>query len=103
MTVSLLTFERQSSLPDTTLVMEKIFVHDVRDEGALETLITWYDQHSAMAMYVRKEIMKLYRSRRSDSLYKVPLTGTWSDEVALPLIGIVCNRPVEVTGSVGKK
>jgi hypothetical protein len=83
--------------------MEKIFVHSIRDEGALEALITWYDQHSTTAMYVRKEIMTLYRDRRSNSLYKVPSTGTWSDDLALPLIGIVCNRPVEVTGSIGNK
>jgi hypothetical protein len=81
--------------------MEKIFVHDIRDEGALETLIAWYDQQSKMAVYVRNEIMKLYRSRRSNSLYEVP--ETWSDDLARPLIGIVCNRPVEVTGSVRDK
>jgi hypothetical protein len=83
--------------------MEKIFVHDIRDEGALETLITWYDQQSKMAVYVRNEIVKLYRSRRSNSLYKVPLAETWSDDLALPLIEIVCNRPTEATGSAGKK
>jgi hypothetical protein len=82
--------------------MEKIFVHDIRDEGALEALLTWYDQHSTTAIYVRNEIMKLYRSRRSNSLYEVPSVWTWTDDLALPLIGIVCDRPVEVTGSTGK-
>jgi hypothetical protein len=83
--------------------MEKIFVHSIRDEGALKALITWYDQHSTTAVYVRNEIMTLYRNRRDNSPYKVLWAGTWSDDLALPLIGIVCNRPVEVTGSIGNK
>jgi hypothetical protein len=81
--------------------MEKIFVHNIRDEGTLEALITWYDQRSTTATYVRNEIMKLYWSRRNDPLYKVP--KTWTDDLALPLIEVVCHRPVEATGSIGNK
>jgi hypothetical protein len=80
--------------------MEKVYVHDIRDENTLETLIKWYDQYSTTAAYIRNEIMALYRKRRR-SRYKVPLT--WSLDIALPLVEIVCNRPLEVTGSIGNK
>jgi hypothetical protein len=78
--------------------MEKVYVHDIKDEKSLETLIKWYDQYSTTATYVRKEIVTMYRKRRQ-SQYKVP--STWTNDVARPLVEIVCNRPFEVTGSIG--
>ena len=75
--------------------MEKIYVFNIHDEKTLEAMIKWYDQGSKTATYVRKEVMRLYRERRSE-MYQVP--KEWSEEVAQPLIDIVCNRPVEVPG-----
>ena len=75
--------------------MEKIYVFNINDEKTLEAMIKWYDQGSNTAAYIRKEVMQLYRQRRSER-YKVP--KEWSEEVAQPLINIVCNRPVEVPG-----
>jgi hypothetical protein len=80
--------------------MEKVFVHNIQDEKMFETLIKWYDQHSTTATYVRDEIMKLYMTRRWNG-FEVPLA--WSREVALPLVKIVCDRPLEVIGSIGNK
>jgi hypothetical protein len=72
--------------------MEKVFVHDIRDKKKLQSLIKWYDQNSATAVYVRKEIMILYRTRR-DNRYKVP--SAWSREIAQPLVDIVLGRPLD--------
>ena len=76
--------------------MEKIYVFNIDDEKTLEAMIKWYDQGSSTATYIREEVMRLYRQRRSET-YQVPLKE-WSEEVAQPLIDIVCNRPVEVPG-----
>jgi hypothetical protein len=73
--------------------MEKIYVHDIQDEGTLKNLIKWYDEHSTIATYVRKEIMEIYRARRHSG-WKVPLK--WTDDLADPLIKMVCNRPREL-------
>jgi hypothetical protein len=78
--------------------MEKVFVHNIQDEKMFETLIKWYDQHSTTATYVRDEIMTLYRTRRRGGHY---IPSTWSQDVALPLVEIVCNRPLEVIGAIG--
>ena len=75
--------------------MEKIYVFNIHDEKTLEAMIKWYDQGSNTAKYIRKEVMRLYRERRSE-MYQVP--KEWSEETAQPLIDIVCNRPVEVPG-----
>jgi len=75
--------------------MEKIHVFGINDEKTLEAMIKWYDQGSNTATYIRKEVMRLYRQRRSET-YPVP--KEWSEEVARPLINIVCNRPVEIPG-----
>jgi hypothetical protein len=75
--------------------MEKIYVSDINDEKTLEAMIKWYDQGSNTATYIRKEVMGLYRERRSET-YQVP--KEWSEGVAQPLINIVCDRPVEVPG-----
>jgi hypothetical protein len=80
--------------------MEKVFVYGIQDEKMFETLIKWYDQHSTTAKYVREEIVTLYMARRCDG-FEVPLA--WSREVALPCVKIVCNRPLEVIGSIGNK
>ena len=78
--------------------MEKIYVHDIRDENILAALIKWYDKYSTTAMYIRNEIMALYRTRQRSG-YEAPLR--WSNDVAARLVEIVCNRPPEVTGSIG--
>ena len=75
--------------------MEKIYVFNIDDEKTLEAMIKWYDQGSNTATYIRKEVMQLYQQRRSET-YQVP--KEWSEQVAQPLINIVCNRPVEVPG-----
>ena len=75
--------------------MEKVYVFNINDEKTLEAMIKWYDRGSNTAAYIRKEVMRLYRQRRSE-MYHVP--KKWSEEVAQPLINIVCNRPVEVPG-----
>ena len=75
--------------------MEKIYVFNIDDEKTLEAMIKWYDQGSNTATHFREEVMRLYRRRRSET-YQVP--KEWSEEVAQPLIDIVCNRPVEVPG-----
>ena len=75
--------------------MEKIYVFNINDEKTLEAMIKWYDRASNTATYIRKEVMELYRQRRSE-MYQVP--KEWSEEVAQPLIDIVCKRPVEVPG-----
>ena len=75
--------------------MEKFYVFNINDEKTLEAMIKWYDQGSNTAAYIRKEVIQLYRQRRSER-YKVP--KEWSEEVAQPLINIVCNRLVEVPG-----
>ena len=75
--------------------MEKIYVFNIKDEKTLEAMIKWYDRGSNTATYIQKEVMRLYRQRRS-KMYQVP--NEWSEEVAKPLIKIVCNRPVEVPG-----
>jgi hypothetical protein len=73
--------------------MEKVYVHDIRDEGILKTLIKWYAEHSTIATYVRGEIMEIYRARRYSG-WEVPLK--WTDDLADPLIKIVRNRPREL-------
>jgi hypothetical protein len=75
--------------------MEKFYVFNISDEKTLEAMIKWYDQDSHAALYIRKEVMPLYRQRRSET-YQVP--KEWCEEVTQPLINIVCNRPVEVPG-----
>ena len=75
--------------------MEKIYVFNINDEKTLEAMIKWYDRGSNTATYIQKEVMRLYRQRRSE-MYQVP--KEWSEEVAQPLIDIVCKRPVEVPG-----
>ena len=75
--------------------MEKIYVFNIKDEKTLEAMIKWYDQGSDTATYIRKEVMQLYRERRSE-MYQV--AKEWSEEVAQPLINIMCKRPVEVPG-----
>ena len=75
--------------------MEKIYVFNINDEKTLEAVIKWYDRGSNTATYIQKEVLRLYRQRRSE-MYQVP--KEWSEEVAQPLINIVCNRPVEVPG-----
>ena len=75
--------------------MEKIYVFNIDDEKTLEAMIKWYDRGSNTATYIQKEVMRLYRKRRSE-MYQVP--KEWSEEVAQPLIDIVCKRPVEVPG-----
>ena len=75
--------------------MEKIYVFNIDDEKTLEAMIKWYDRGSNTATYIQKEVMRLYRQRRSE-MYQVP--KEWSEEVAQPLINIVCKRPVEVPG-----
>ena len=75
--------------------MEKIYVFNINDEKTLEAMIKWYDRGSNTATYIQKEVMRLYRQRRSE-MYQVP--KEWSEEVAQPLINIVCKRPVEVPG-----
>jgi len=75
--------------------MEKIYVFNINDEKTLEAMIKWYDQGSNTAAYIRKEVMRLYRERRSET-YQVP--KEWSEKVAQPLIDIVRKRPVEVPG-----
>ena len=75
--------------------MEKIYVFNIKDEKTLEAMIKWYDRGSNTAMYIQKEVMRLYRQRGSE-MYQVP--KEWSETVAQPLINIVCKRPVEVPG-----
>ena len=75
--------------------MEKIYVFNIKDEKTLELMIKWYDRKSSAAKYIRNEVMRLYRQRQSE-MYQVP--KEWSEEVAQPLINIVCNRPGEVPG-----
>ena len=75
--------------------MEKIYVFNINDEKTLEAMIKWYDRGSNTATYIQKEVTRLYRQRRSET-YQVP--KEWSEEVAKPLIKMVCNRPVEVPG-----
>jgi hypothetical protein len=75
--------------------MEKIYVFNINDEKMLEAMIKWYGQGSKTATYIRKEVMGLYRERRSET-YQVP--KEWSKEVAQPLVNIVSHRPVEVPG-----
>lgn len=84
----------EQRVADTTLIMEKIRVFDIKDElKTLEALIKWYTQRSDTVTYVRKEVMRLYRQRKWEN-YQVP--KQWSRSVAQPLVDIVCNRPVEV-------
>ena len=75
--------------------MEKIYVFNIDDEKTLEAMIKWYDRGSNTATYIQKEVLRLYRRRRSE-MYQVP--KEWSEEVVQPLIDIVCKRPVEVPG-----
>ena len=75
--------------------MEKIYVFNINDEKTLEAMIKWYDRGSHTATYIQKEVLRLYRRRRSE-MYQVP--KEWSEEVVQPLIDIVCKRPVEVPG-----
>ena len=75
--------------------MEKIYVFNINDEETLEAMIKWYDRGSNTATYIQKEVMRLYRQRWSE-MYQVP--KEWSEEVAQPLINIICKRPVEVPG-----
>jgi hypothetical protein len=75
--------------------MEKNYVFNINDAKTPEAMIKWYDQDSHTVLYIRKEVMRLYRQRRSET-YQVP--KEWSKEVAQPLINIVCNRLVEVPG-----
>ncbi|EDQ98322.1 uncharacterized protein LACBIDRAFT_336070, partial [Laccaria bicolor S238N-H82] len=93
-------FSEVNARPDllafyTVLIMEKVYVFNINDEKTLEAMIKWYDQGSNTATYIRKEVMQLYRQRRSEK-YKVP--KEWSEKVAQPLIDLVCKRPVEVPG-----
>ncbi|KIK06295.1 hypothetical protein K443DRAFT_290391 [Laccaria amethystina LaAM-08-1] len=85
----------EQRVADTTLIMEKIYVFNINDEKTLEAMIKWYDQGSNTATYIRREVMGLYRERRSER-FQVP--KEWSEEVAQPLINIVGKRPVEVPG-----
>ena len=80
---------------DTTLIMEKIYVFNIKDEKTLEALIKWYSQRSRTVTYVREGIMQLYRQRKLEK-YEIP--KQWSLSVAQPLVDLVCNRPVEVPG-----
>jgi len=81
----------EQMVADTALIMEKVFVYDIRDEDKLQGLIKWYDQKSATAIYIRGEIMRLYQERRRSG--QVP--SAWSHEMAQPLVDIVLNRPLE--------
>jgi len=47
--------------------MEKINVFNINDEKTLEAMIEWYDQGSNTATYIRKEVMRLYQQRRSET------------------------------------
>ncbi|KZP09570.1 ras-domain-containing protein [Athelia psychrophila] len=77
---------------DTTLVMEKIYIHDIQDKDKLKSLLVWYDEHSKTARYVRDEIMKLYRMRKRTG-FEVP--SGFTTEAVQPLVDIVCSRPLE--------
>ena len=88
-------FYRRNLYLDTTLIMEKIYVFNIKDEKTLEALIKWYSQRSRTVTYVREGIMQLYRQRKLEK-YEIP--KQWSLSVAQPLVDLVCNRPVEVPG-----
>ncbi|KZP11712.1 hypothetical protein FIBSPDRAFT_837351 [Athelia psychrophila] len=77
---------------DTTLVMEKIYIHDIQDKDRLKSLLIWYDEHSKTARYVRDEIMKLHRMRKRSG-FEVP--SGFTTEAVQPLVDIVCGRPLE--------
>ncbi|KZP04311.1 hypothetical protein FIBSPDRAFT_878650, partial [Athelia psychrophila] len=79
---------------NTTLVMEKIYIHDIQDKDKLKSLLIWYDEHSKTARYVRDEIMKLYRMRKRTG-FEVP--SGFTTEAVQPLVDIVgvCSRPLE--------
>ncbi|KZP06100.1 hypothetical protein FIBSPDRAFT_764923, partial [Athelia psychrophila] len=77
---------------DTTLVMEKIYIHNIQDTDRLKSLISWYDEHSKTANYIRDEIMKLYRTRKRTG-FEVP--SGFTTEAVQPLVDIVCSRPLE--------
>ncbi|KZP09573.1 hypothetical protein FIBSPDRAFT_233442 [Athelia psychrophila] len=77
---------------DTTLVMEKIYIHDIQNKDRLKSLIIWYDEHSKTAQYIRGEIMKLYRMRKRTG-FEVP--SGFTTEAVQPLVDIVCSRPFE--------
>jgi len=85
----------EQRVADTTLIMEKVHVFNIKDEKTLEALIKWYSQRSGIVTYVRKEVMQLYL-RRTWVKYEVP--KQWSRSDAEELVYIVCNRPVEVPG-----
>ncbi|KIJ96944.1 hypothetical protein K443DRAFT_269853 [Laccaria amethystina LaAM-08-1] len=85
----------EQRVADTTLIMEKIHVFNIKDEKTLEALIKWYSQRSGTVTYIRKEVIRLYQQRKSEK-YQVP--KQWSRSIAQPLVDIVCNRPVEVPG-----
>ncbi|KZP04309.1 hypothetical protein FIBSPDRAFT_767610 [Athelia psychrophila] len=76
----------------TTLVMEKIYIHDIQNKDRLKSLIIWYDEHSKTAQYIRGEIMKLYRMRKRTG-FEVP--SGFTTEAVQPLVDIVCSRPFE--------
>ncbi|KIJ99715.1 hypothetical protein K443DRAFT_160861 [Laccaria amethystina LaAM-08-1] len=85
----------EQRVADTTLIMEKIYIFNIKDEKTLEALIKWYSQRSRTVTYVREGVMRLYRQRKLEK-YEIP--KQWSLIVAQPLVDLVCNRPVEVPG-----
>ncbi|KAE9395946.1 hypothetical protein BT96DRAFT_825471, partial [Gymnopus androsaceus JB14] len=78
---------------DTTLVMEKIYIHNIQDKDELKALVIWYNEQSKTAKYIQQEIMKLYHIRKRNG-FKMP--SSFTTEAARPLVNIVCNT---ATGS----